>query len=949
MLGPLEIEVDGTPVPTPGPMTQALLVRLALDVGVVVSRDALVDALWGDDPPQRATNALQVKVSELRRLIGPDQIVARRPGYLLDVDPASVDAVCARTLITRARTATSTGIDGTSQLYADALALWRGPALASVSESPFALAAAMPWHELRLAAIEERARLDVTAGRLRPLIAELEAAVTEHPFREPLVEVLMLALAADGRQVAALAAYRALRERLVDHLGIDPSPQLQHLERQILVQHPTIVAAPIVPGIGAAVDAATTGPVRLPHPVSSFIRRDDDVIAVEALVARRRLVSITGQGGAGKSRLAIEVARTISPPPDGVWFIALEAVTDVGHVLDALAIGLGVAGPDAATAVRERLRDADLLLVLDNCEHLGDELAVVLDQVLQQAPGVRCLATSQRPLGISGEGRWPLGPMPRPAAAELFIERARDVAPRIDLDDLDLIDELCARLDDLPLAIELAAGRCGVFTVRELVDRLTDRFSLLRDPHSSRAPRHQTLTAIMSWSYDLLFPDSQVALQAISSCAGGVTVGALEAIMSGLGVPRAEVLDLVTHLAERSLIYADRSGSKARYAALEGVRAFAAAQAMSDGRTTAIGSSHASWVVDLGRQVRVGIRGGDQHVWLSVVRSERANIDAALDWMDSNAPIDALNLVGDCYLAWMMVGDSEAGAARALRALATCDDAAPPTAMARAEGCAAQLLARTGAHVEAVALARQAAARIEGGPEIDVVEVNSILGRVLMHAGRLDEGRDLVEAAEVRFAELCDDWGVAMAHLSIGWAEHLLDHPDIADRCVESALESLGTFPDAWVTHAAHRLRGVVAAAAGDDPSAVVHFEAALTGARALGSMTDEGQVLAHLAAARARTGETALAAETYRDAQRASRLAGDHVTLDSAHRELELLVTQGGLANGFDRRSPENDDLVGVPLAGSAHDQRPHSVSSAGSSTVSACRLPSPTSMSQS
>ncbi len=898
MLGPLEIDVDGIAVPVPGPMTQALLVRLALDAGMVVSRDGLVDALWGDDPPARATNALQVKVSELRRLIGANQIVARRPGYLLDVDPASVDALRARALITRARTATSTGTDGGSQLYADALALWRGPALASVSESPFALVATAPWHELQLAAFEERARLEVTAGRLRPLIAELEAAVAEHPLREPLVEVLMLALAADGRQVAALAAYRELRERLVDDLGIDPNPRLQHLERQILMQDPSIVRTPMAPAASpAAAEPATTGPVRLPHPVSSFVRRDDDLMAVERLLSRRRLVTITGPGGVGKSRLAIEVARRVSTPTDGVWFVALEAVTDVGRVLDALAIGLGIAGPDASVAVRERLRNADLLLVLDNCEHLGDELAVVLHQLLQLAPGVRCLATSQRPLGISGEGRWPLGPLPRTAAVELFIDRARDVAPRIDFDDLDLIDELCGRLDDLPLAIELAAGRCGVFTVREVVDRLADRFSLLRDVHGSRPPRHQTLDATISWSYDLLFPDSQVALQAISACPGGVTLSALEAIMSGLDVPRGEVLDLVTRLSERSLIFADRSGSTARYAALEGVRSFAAAQAASDGRTRAIALSHASWVVDLGRRARVGIRGGDQHLWLAAVRTERANIDLALDWMALNAAVDAvdsLNLVGDLYLAWMMVGDSEAGAARALRAIATSDGAGPPTAVARAEGCAAQLLARIGAHAEAVALGRRAAERIEGGPEIDVVEVTSTLGRVLMHAGRIDEGSDLVKAAEVRFDELGDDWGVAMARLSIGWAEHLLDRPDNADRYVESSLESLGAFPDAWVTHAAHRLRGVVAAKGGNDASAVRHFEAALTGARALGSMIDEGQVLAHLAGARARTGETAAAAETYRAAQRASRLAGDQVTLDSVHRELEMLLTHG-------------------------------------------------------
>jgi DNA-binding SARP family transcriptional activator len=244
LLGPLEIDIDGSAVPITGPMTQAVLVRLALDAGSVVSRDGLIDALWGDHPPAGATNALQAKVSELRRMIGSDRIVARRPGYLLDVSPESVDALVASSLISQARQEADANTDTASQLYARALAMWRGPALSSVADLPFATIATAHWHELRLAAFEERARLELAAGRLGPLVAELEAAVAEHPMREPLVELLMLALCAEGRQVSALAAYRELRVRLVDELGIDPSPRLQTLERQVLQQDPSIVRLP---------------------------------------------------------------------------------------------------------------------------------------------------------------------------------------------------------------------------------------------------------------------------------------------------------------------------------------------------------------------------------------------------------------------------------------------------------------------------------------------------------------------------------------------------------------------------------------------------------------------------------------------------------------------------------------------------------------------------------
>jgi predicted ATPase len=631
---------------------------------------------------------------------------------------------------------------------------------------------------------------------------------------------------------------------------------------------------------------------RLPHPVSSFIRRDDDLAAVEQLLSSRRLVTITGPGGVGKSRLAIEVARYTVAPADGVWFVPLESVTDVARVPDALAVGLGAKGPDASVAVQERLSNADLLLVLDNCEHLGAELAVVIHEILQNAPGVRCLATSQRPLGISGEGQWPLGPLPRAIAVELFIERARDVAPRASFDDLELVNELCAHLDDLPLSIELAAGRCGVLSIQEVADRLVDRFSLLRDEHSNRIPRQQTLDATIGWSYDLLFPDSQLALQAIAACSGGASFGGFDSMMRGLGMPHGEVLELVTQLVERSLIFADRSGPKVRYGALEGVRSFAAAQAERNGKTRTIAAAHAAWVAELAREARWGVRGGNQQMWLADVRAERANIDAALRWMSTNAPFDALDVVGDLYLAWMMLGDSEAGAARAFRAVATSGSSAPPFAVARAEACAAQLLARSGAVDEAVLVARRAMSQIEGGPEVDRVEVTSIMGRVLIHAGRYREGCALVAEAAARFVELGDSWGLAMAQISIGWAEYLNDRPDEAVRFVAASLETLGGRPDGWVTHSAHRLLGVLAMKAGDYATAVSKFEAALSVARAMGSTTDEGQVLANLAAALERTGAIAVAAETYRAAQDASRVAGDHVTLRSVQSELNKLTS---------------------------------------------------------
>ncbi len=892
LLGPLEIEFEGASVLIPGRMTQALLVRLALSAGSVVPRSALVDALWGDNPPSGATNALQVKVSELRRVIGPERIVARRPGYLLDIDPEAVDAFVASALIARGRRGAEDDPVLASRCYADALAMWRGDALSSVADSPFARAAAVQWHELRMAAFEERVRLELAGGRQRQLIAQLEAAVEENPLREPLVEVLMLALAADGRQVAALAAYRDLRVRLVAELGLDPSPRLQIVERQVLQQDPTVVLSPPSKANITSLPEIAQQIVLLPHPVSSFVSRDDDVLAVQELLMSHRLVTITGPGGVGKSRLAIEVARRHATPVDGVWFVGLEAVPDMAGVPDALANSLRAGGLDPAEAVERRLRNADLLLVLDNCEHLGAELAVMLEQTMRKAPGVRCLATSQRSLGISGEAQWPLLPLPRPAAIELFVTRAREVAPRVAFDDPDTVDRLCAQLDDLPLAIELAAGRCGVLSVQEVTDRLLDRFALLRDEGGSRAPRQQTLEATISWSYELLFPDSQLALQAITACSGGASFDGFEAMMHHLAIPKDEILDLVTQLVDRSLIVANRSGSNTRYTALEGVRSFGLDQAHRNGRSDALAAAHAAWALDLAHGARWGVRGPDQPAWLAKVRDDRANIEAALSWLSDHAPNDSLTAVGDLYLAWMMVGDSAAGSAHALRVVAACEQRGTPSALGRAEACAAQLLARSGPVDEALVIARRAHTRMTDAPQVDQVEVTSILGRVLIHAGRFEEGCDTVARSAVSFAELGDAWGVAMAQISIGWAHFLNRQPTQSVEFVTAAIDTLGTRSDGWITHSAHRLLGQLALEADDSAAAVNEFTKALTIAREMGSVTDQGQVLASIAAAHIQMGARESAVDTYRAAQHASRLAGDHVTLTAVQLELATLTS---------------------------------------------------------
>ena len=895
ILGPLEVERSGQSVPIPGIKTRLLLIRLALEVGSVVSNERLFEAMWGDDPPANTANALQARASELRRALGPTVVIARARGYVLAVEPDSVDWHRAGALVTDARRLAPSNPELAVEHYTAALRLWRGRDSAGLVDLRSGFPIASPLDELRLAAFEERAHLELAAGRGRLLVGDVTAMTADHPLRESLIELLILSLAASGRQSDALAVYRDLRNRLVEQLGVEPSPRLQQVEAQVLAHDPATFRIEDRPTTSDEHRAfAERATVSVPNPLSSFIDRPLELATLLGMLDRRRLVTITGPGGVGKTRLAIEAAHRIELPPDGTWFVTLEATHDLDQVHDAIVAVLGAPGADARTALSQRLRTARLLLVLDNCEHLSAPFGVLVSQLLEEAPGLRVLATSQRPIGIAGEALLLLGPLPREAAARLFVDRARDSAPDLfagdHTDTQPFIDRICARIEDLPLAIELAAGRCDVLSLNEIADHLDQGLGVLRDVRSGRAARHRTLDSTISWSYNLLFPDAQVLLQALASFAGGAPFGGLQTVATSLGLPAGEVLDLLSHLVERSVVAIERDPAGSRYHLLDSIRSFASSRSIEDERHGAIAAAHAGWVVQMAGAAATGMRSDAQLAHLDSVRRERSNIDAGLAWLLSNDPVQALDVASALYYAWLLLGDGPAGALRIEHALI----AAGPSAEAeqRALACArtAQLLARSGSIDRALEFVSAAEVDITDFPERSQLEVQALRGRVLIHAGRYDEGVALELDVWRRFEVVGDVWGAAMARLTIGWAHALRGEPDQAASETRSALAALASTPDTRITHVGHRLLGVLDAGAGRWDSALEHYSIALDAARALGSAIDEGQTLARIATALSHRGDRSAAMTALGDALVVSRLAGDYVTARAVALQIEAL-----------------------------------------------------------
>ncbi len=669
---------DGTAVPIGGPRVRTLLALLALEAGRVVPAERLIDGLYGEQPPEGVANALQSQVSRLRGALKDLAPVEFSPaGYRLAVDPDDVDVHRFERLAAEGRRTLAAGDPArAAELLREALELWRGPAFADITDAPFRDPQVTRLTELRTSATEDRVEAELKLGRHEEALTELREIISEQPLRERPRALLIRALHRAGRQADALTAFEDVRRVLADELGTDPGPELAAAHLAVLRGETEAPAEP-----------ATTA---LPAQLTSFVGREGDLRHVLDQLGRSRLVTLTGPGGAGKTRLAVEAAAGASLPAVFVELAPYPDGTDVAHAVLA-ALGLREAPLGQVTArienkVMERLVDAltdrELLLVIDNCEHLIDAAAKLLARLLGASAALRVLATSREPLGITGEV---VSPVPRLAvpppgtspdrsldfdAVRLFADRAQANDPEFAVDETTAgdVQHICAALDGLPLAIELAAARVRTLPVGEIATRLDDRFQLLSRGSRVAESRHRTLRGVVEWSWDLLDEDERRLGRRLTVFAGGTTLADAEAI-SGM----ADTADLLPSLVDRSL--AERSGP--RYRMLETIRAFFAEKLTEAGETDQLRRTHAEHFVRLAEQADPLLRTADQLIWLDRLDAAYDDLLAALRWATDADPGIAVRLTSSLVTYWWMRGRRFEGATLCLEVVKRLDVVPP--------------------------------------------------------------------------------------------------------------------------------------------------------------------------------------------------------------------------------------------------------------------------------
>ena len=660
ILGPLRVVGAEGPIELKAPKQRALLAMLLLAHREdAVSAERLIDVLWGENPPPTAAKALQVHVSQLRRTLGPGNPIVTRPsGYAIRLEDGELDLDRFERLVAEAR---SSPPEQAADKLRDALALFHGAPLADAPLEGIAASEPERLASLRLAAIEQRIEHDLALGRHNEVIAELESLVAANPYREHLQGQLMLALYRSGRQADALEAFRRARHALVEDLGLDPARELQRLEAAILTQDPELDLAPAAAAPPPAAPPPRP-PVGLPVPPNPLLGRDDDLDTAAALLAEPhvRLLTLTGPGGIGKTRLSLELAQFAEPRfADGARFVALGAVSDAERVLPTIAQALGAQDGEAPEAL---LAGRELLLVLDNFEQVL-AAAPELTRLLSTAPASKLVVTSRAALRIQGEYELAVPPLRPSPAAELFVGRARALDPRLELDEDDVatIERISTRLDGLPLAIELAAARTKVLSPAAILARLEHRLDLLSAGPRDAPARQQTLRAAIGWSYDLLEPADRELFAALGAFTGGWSLEMAEAVC-GLAA-----LDGIANLVDQSLV--TRSGT--RFSMLENVREYALERLAEAGETEAVRRRHAHAFADALADGERGLAGPEAAFWLQHLDADRDNVRAAIDHsLSHDEPETALRICAGVYRYWIARGNLTEGRQFTNRALA---------------------------------------------------------------------------------------------------------------------------------------------------------------------------------------------------------------------------------------------------------------------------------------
>lgn len=747
VLGPVELaagEVVRLPL-----KQRRLLAALLIRVGEVCSVDALLDAVWGDFPPRSAHNLLQVYVSQLRKALpGPARIVTVGSGYALDVDTASLAAARFERLLREGTEAIGNGnLELAASLLRRALGLWRGPAYGELAYEDFARAEAERLEELRLECAEERVEAELALGRHAELLPELRSLGATYPFRERAQAQLILALYRSGRQTEALDVYAALRRYLADELGLEPGQELRDLQRRIL-RHDHELAAKRSPSPQLGT---------LPVSPDILLGRERELAELDSLLRGEqvRLVTLTGAGGSGKTRLALEAARGAAAAfANGAVFVDLAPLRDSELVPRAIATAIGIEQEpgDARDSLRAALATRELLVLLDNAEHLEGAFRGYAE-LLAEAPRLTLLVTSRVVLHLSGEHVYPVEPLAAEPARALFHERARQVAPQLRLTEQDeaAIAAVCARVDGLPLAIELAAGRIRSLTPAELLERLEPRIPLLAGGPRDLPARQRTLRATLEWSYELLEGHEQQDLERIAVFAGGCSLEAAEAVFGAS-------VDRLTALVDHNLLQHRTDGGISCYTMLETIREFGLERLAESGEQSAMVRAHAEYFLALAEAAE---RRGASYTpeWLTRLESERDNFRAAMRGaLDGDRPLLALRLAIALGPFWVIRAHAEGHGWLSEALDATPDAPTDVRAKALRELCTTPFL--TGDYERSAARAEQALELFrELGDRPSVAWTLEMLAAPVGLLGDAVRARALVDESLALFRELGDRKG----------------------------------------------------------------------------------------------------------------------------------------------------------------------------------------------
>ncbi|MEU9859845.1 BTAD domain-containing putative transcriptional regulator [Streptomyces sp. NPDC047971] len=576
VLGPSRaLRADGDEAVLSGARLRSLLAALAAGAGREAGVAGLIDLIWEDTPPEDPAGALQALVGRLRRALGREAVSSTAGGYRLAAGPEDIDLHVFERLAAEGSAALAAGDPArAARLLDEALGLWRGPALADL---PGRDADALVVRVDRGHAQARRDRLaaDVALGRPAGAIAPLAALAAEHSLDEPLQALRVRALRAAGRPAEALQVYADVRALLADRLGTEPGPELRALHAELLA------------GDAPSPHAPAPERPRVPARLTSFVGREAERDALVAELRERRLVTLLGTGGVGKTRLALEAAEQAAPRwREGVRVAELASVRAESDVPSAVLSAVGAretqlwsgtavvepGAPDPLTRLVDHCAGRRLLLVLDNCEHVVGAAAELVERLLARCPGVTVLATSREPLGVPGEFVRPVEPLPPDGALRLLAERGAAARAGFDpADDPAACAEICRRLDGLPLAIELAAARLRLLAPRQIAERLDDRFPLLTTGARTVLPRQQTLRAVVDWSWDLLDAGERSVLRRLSVFSGGCDLPAAEAVCATAGAEQegvaaareASAADVDARAAARDASGADGEGRAA--------------------------------------------------------------------------------------------------------------------------------------------------------------------------------------------------------------------------------------------------------------------------------------------------------------------------------------------------------------------------------------------------